>query len=129
MFGLSRTRVPKRQARSIQKDLTDSKLRDAKEKRRFDESISLYNRAIAAEKAGRYNQALKLYLENLDLYSPQGLSHWERPAILLEKLKRYDEALVLCERALALDVEHGPTAASIREKFTKRRERLTQKLK
>lgn len=128
MFGFLRRRRAERRAKELPVHRAESRRRDEEEKRRFDKSIALYNRALKAEKAGRYNQALKLYLENIDLYSPRGLSHWKRPAILLEKLKRYDEAIEICNQALELDVDVSSTRKAFAEEFSKRKARLERKL-
>ena len=44
-------------------------------------------------------QAIMIYLALLGETTAPGSTYWERPMILLERLKMYDEALFLCERA------------------------------
>lgn len=44
-------------------------------------------------------QAIMIYLALLGETTAPGSAYWERPMILLERLKMYDEALFICERA------------------------------
>ena len=44
-------------------------------------------------------QAIIIYLALLGETTAPGSTYWERPMILLERLKMYDEALFICERA------------------------------
>lgn len=59
-----------------------------------------YEKARNLERAGFINEALDIYLNILKEFSPIETAYYERPAILLEKLKRYSEAIVICERAI-----------------------------
>lgn len=57
--------------------------------------IALYNVARKYEKSGNLERALDHYYWILYLFYPIGSSYFERPAIICEKLKRYDEAILV----------------------------------
>lgn len=88
----------------------------------FAEYSAIFEKARALEKAGRPNEALALYIDILRRFRPCGSLYFERPAIVLEREGRFDEALAVCDRALA-----DPDFRS-RDEFTKRRERLLRKI-
>jgi tetratricopeptide (TPR) repeat protein len=54
------------------------------------------------DRLGNEDAALEIYLEILDHYQPHLYANFERPAIILEKKRRYQEALDICLRALEL---------------------------
>lgn len=57
--------------------------------------FALYNAALKYEKSGNLERALDHYYWMLYLFYPIGGSYFERPAIICEKLKRYDEAILV----------------------------------
>lgn len=61
----------------------------------FDAYFALYKRGLALEKAGRLEEALDFYYWILYMFYPIGTVYFERPAIICEKLKRYDEAILV----------------------------------
>lgn len=67
----------------------------------FTASITLFEAARKAEEASDYEGALLLYRMNIDRYVPTGIAYYERLSALLERLKRYDEAIEVLERALS----------------------------
>ncbi len=75
------------------------------EKQDMAEMIRLTEKAKKMDKLGNSDAALEIYLEILDKYEPHLYINFERPAILLEKNKRYEEALEICEKALEL-IQH-----------------------
>ena len=70
--------------------------------RDFDKNFTKYSNML---KEGQLlektdiTQAIMIYLALLGETTAPGSTYWERPMILLERLKMYDEALFLCERA------------------------------
>lgn len=72
----------------------------AEERVLFTASIALFEAAYSAEKSNNFEEALLLYRMNIALYAPAGMAHYSRPAIMLEKLKRYQEAIEICQLAL-----------------------------
>lgn len=63
--------------------------------------VPMINIALALEKEKQPEKALSIYLMILDRYEPIGTAFYERPAIILEKQKRYLEAIDICKKALA----------------------------
>ena len=70
-------------------------------------------------------------MKNLKLYGSQfhNPNHYKRPAIVLEKLGRYDEALNLCSEALELSGQSTKTKANFDKEFKPRRNRLMKKIR
>ena len=70
--------------------------------RDFDDNFEKYSNMLregqSLEKIN-ITQAIVIYLALLGETTAPGSTYWERPMILLERLKMYDEALFLCERA------------------------------
>ena len=70
--------------------------------RDFDKNFTKYSNML---KEGQLlektdiTQAIMIYLALLGETTAAGSTYWERPMILLERLKMYDEALFICERA------------------------------
>ena len=52
------------------------------------------------ERQARPKEALNIYRAILLAFVPRGTLYYERPAILLEHMGRYDEAIVICDRAI-----------------------------
>lgn len=61
----------------------------------------LYEKAREFERMGLLDKALEIYIDIINNYSPIGTVYYERPAIILEKLKRYSEVIVICEKAIS----------------------------
>lgn len=125
--------------RYINKNIKTAKLREhliakleddairIKEKAVFYEYYSLFTTARNLEKQKLYEEAVNIYLDILKNYNPVGLgpAYYERPCILLEKLKRYDEAIEICNLAISrIDKYnfHFP-----KDDFEKRLDRLIKK--
>lgn len=96
-------------------------------KNNFDNYFSLFEHARELEKSGHLEEALDIYLNILSEYSPEGSLYYERPAIILEKLKRYDESLKICD--LAIKNQHDLNLHFSKEDFQYRKERLIKKIK
>ena len=71
-------------------------------KEQMNEMLKLNDKAKKMDRLGNEDAALGLYLEILADYHPNLYANFERPAIILEKKHRYDEALEILERALEL---------------------------
>ncbi|CEM60472.1 hypothetical protein DWQ65_07425 [Treponema phagedenis] len=54
---------------------------------------------MTAEKEN-ITEAIILYIKLLGKTTPCGSTYWERPCILLERIKMYDEAILICQRAV-----------------------------
>lgn len=93
----------------------------------FAEQYKILQRAKKLEQMGSYDKALELYLDIHENYSPNTSDAFERPAILLERAKRYDEALVICNNAIKL-IEDDKISGT-KDKFIRRIEAIEAKLK
>ncbi len=103
------------------------KAQKAKESRReksFDLTYNNLMQGKALEKQGKTDEALALYLKNLKRL-PQGTDYYTRPCIILEKQKKYDKAIEICDLAIKC-IKEKRFNADI-EDFIHRRERLISK--
>lgn len=91
------------------------------------EQFKLYKRAKKLEEMGNTDRALDLYLELHEKYDPNTSDAYERPAILLERKKRYEEALALCEAAIE-EINNDRVSGTV-DKFNRRKESILEKLK
>lgn len=91
----------------------------------FKKYSSLYEKARNLEKINNIDGALSIYFNVLNKYIPEGSAYYERPCIILEKLKRYDEAIEICNLTITR-VEHYKFNFSA-DDFKKRLERLIKK--
>lgn len=91
------------------------------------EQYKLLQRAKKMEKMGSAERALDLYLELHDLYQPNTSDAYERPAVLLERAKRYKEAINMCKRAI--EGIEGDTISGTVDKFEKRLDSIYDKMK
>lgn len=71
-------------------------------KEEMNEMLKLNDKAKKMDRLGNEDAALELYLEILEHYHPNLYANFERPAIILEKKRRYKEALEICQRAIEL---------------------------
>lgn len=72
------------------------------EDKNFSIYSNLYKKAKDLEKLKKEDGALKIYLNILNKYSPKGIDYYERPAIILERKKRYKEAVKICRIAISV---------------------------
>lgn len=91
----------------------------------FDKYFSIYETARKYEKENNIEGALELYLSILKNYIPIGSAYYDRPAIILEKLKNYDQAVTICELAIKNQMEHN--LHFDKESFEHRKRRLLEK--
>lgn len=83
----------------------------------------LYLRAYALERTGNIDESLIIYRYILHNYTPIGTVYYERPAILLERRGEYQEALAICDMAIA-----NLKQEKAREHFRRRKARLEKKM-
>ena len=91
--------------------------------------VEEFKEGVIAESKGEIDEAYRIYMSVLKRYKPEGIFYWERTAIMLERAKRYKEAIRICDMALKLNAQHKQTAIGFKRIFTKRKERLSKKLK
>ncbi|KOR24141.1 tetratricopeptide repeat protein [Clostridium sp. L74] len=104
----------------------EKRIKNLKLENEFNKYSLVFDEAREKEKAGYIDEALTTYTNILDNYIPEGSLYYERPAILLEKLKRYEEAIKVCDLAIKNQKEnslHFP-----KEDFEYRKNRLVRKL-
>lgn len=107
-------------------NLDEYKLNNIAELLEHNKIYTLYETAYSLEKENSHELALEKYFEILHNYVPIGSTYYKRPAILLEKLKRYEEAIKVCDLAIKYQQEnnlHFP-----KEEFEHRKNRLLGKL-
>lgn len=72
----------------------------------YNESLQIMakkmERAKRMERMGNEDEALRIYLDIHDNHMPNTSDLFERPAIILERKRRYQEALDICQKALDL---------------------------
>lgn len=94
---------------------------------RIVEQFKLLKTAKKLEQMGSTQRALEIYLEIHEKYDPNTSDAYERPAILLERYKRYEEALQLCEEAID-EINNDRMSGTI-DKFERRIESIHNKMK
>jgi len=70
--------------------------------REFRRYFSLLRKGKVLEKKGNEIRALDFYCTALFKYNPIGTDYYTRPAIIFERLKRYREAIAVCEMHIKL---------------------------
>jgi tetratricopeptide (TPR) repeat protein len=93
---------------------------------RIVEQFKLLKRAKKLEEMGNNERALDLYLELHEKYDPNTSDAYERPAIILERMKRYEEALAFCQDAIE-QIEEEKISGT-KDKFLKRIDHINAKL-
>lgn len=90
-----------------------------------DQCFPMFKRARLLEKEGKADEALEIYMRILRNYTPRGTLYYERPAIILERAGEYDDAILICDRAI-MAISEGLFSADT-EPFERRRARLAKK--
>lgn len=83
----------KQQYNELQNRLREYEVQEELKRSYFDEYYSKFLKAKDLEKAGKIEKALSMYMDVINNYNPEGSSYYERPAIMLEKIKDYKRAL------------------------------------
>ena len=78
------------------------------------------------EKVQKTEEALAIYLDILSKFTPADPLYYERPAIILDRLGRYDESISICIRAIKMIEQNSPDADPA--PFHRRIDRLSGKL-
>jgi len=90
------------------------------------EQFKLLQRAKKMETMGNSQRALEMYLELHEKYDPNTSDAYERPAILLERFQRYQEAKDMCLKAI--EGIHDDTISGTIDKFEKRLKSINDKM-
>lgn len=83
----------KQQYNELENKLKEYEAQEKLKKNTFNEYYSKFLKAKDLEKAGEIEKALSLYMDVINNYNPEGSSYYERPAIILEKIRDYKRAL------------------------------------
>lgn len=93
---------------------------------KLNEMYKLIEKAKILDRVGKENESLEIYLDILKNYTPNTSFCYERPAIILEKKKRYNEAREICLKAIEL-IESQKLGGTV-DKFKHRLKRIDEKL-
>lgn len=83
----------KQQYNELENKLKEYEAQEKLKQNTFNEYYSKFLKAKDLEKAGEIEKALSLYMDVINNYNPEGSSYYERPAIILEKIRDYKRAL------------------------------------
>lgn len=83
----------KQQYNELENKLKEYEAQEKLKQNTFNEYYSKFLKAKDLEKAGEIEKALSLYMDVINNYNPEGSSYYERPAIMLEKIRDYKRAL------------------------------------
>lgn len=111
--------------KKIEKSLEAQNRINKRQRTNFDIVYNRYNKARELERSGNIDNALKIYLSLIE-YRPPGTDYYTRPCIILEKQKKYKEAIEICNIAIE-EINNNNFNADVSE-FAKRLERLEKKL-
>lgn len=96
------------------------------DQQKLQEMYKLHERAKRMERLGNDTEALKLYLEIHEGYFANTSDLYERPAVILEKKHRFQEAIDMCEKAIALIKEDKITGTE--DHFEKRIVKIKERM-
>lgn len=113
-----------KELKKIEKSLEAQNRISKRQRTNFDIVYNKYNKARELERSGNTDKALKIYLSLIE-YRPPGTDYYTRPCIILEKQKKYKEAIEICDIAIE-EINNNNFNANVSE-FTKRLERLKKK--
>lgn len=92
-----------------------------------DKYYPLYEEARLLENVGHSEKALDIYLLILNKYIPSGSAYYDRAAIISEKLKKYEQAIMICD--LAINNQQLYNLNFPIDTYLNRKKRLVKKLK
>lgn len=96
------------------------------DQQKLQELYKLHERAKRMERLGNDDEALRIYLEIQADYFANTSDLYERPAVILEKKHRFDEAIQLCEKAIKL-IEEDKITGTV-DQFQKRIDKIRQRM-
>lgn len=98
----------------------------SKEDIEFDRYYPIFKRAEELYKSKKLDEALSLYLEIQDRFTPRGTLYYSRPIDILERKGDYEKAINLCEKAIEA-IQNKEFNADVSE-FVSLTKRLEEKL-
>ena len=96
------------------------------DQQKLQELYKLHERAKRMERLGNDTEALNIYMEIHEGYFANTSDLYERPAVILEKKHRFQEAIDMCEKAIAFIKEDKITGTE--EQFEKRISKLKERM-
>jgi len=96
------------------------------DQQKLQELYKLHERAKRMERLGNDTEALNIYLEIHAGYFANTSDLFERPAVILEKKHRFQEAIEMCEKAISLIKEDKITGTE--EQFEKRITKIKERM-
>lgn len=100
--------------------------RSRREREQYLITKKLFETARDHERRGEIEEAYALYKENVVRFPRPGPALYERPAIMLERAGRYDDAVYFCE-AIELGRSDPEAYYGSEASFTRRRNRILKK--
>lgn len=93
---------------------------------KFQALYKLQEKAKRMERFGKDTEALDIYMEIHEKFFPNTSDLYERPAVILEKKQRFEEALALCEKAIER-IENNKVSGTV-DSFQKRIDHLKERM-
>lgn len=96
------------------------------DQQKLQELYKLHERAKRMERLGNDTEALNIYMEIHENYFANTSDLYERPAVILEKKHRFQEAIDMCEKAISLiqDEKISGTVEQFEKRINKIRARM-----
>ncbi len=96
------------------------------DQQKLQELYKLHERAKRMERLGNDDEALNIYLQIHEDFFANTSDLYERPAVILEKKHRFDEAIALCQKAIAL-IQDDKITGTV-EQFEKRIRKIEERM-
>lgn len=115
----------------LQKYIDEYRQKEQAKNAKWEKMWNIYENGHALEKSGDLEGALNYYRTCLYDYHAEGRIYFERPCIVLEKLKQYEEAIIICDIALLRIPVYNASALGLNElleSYRHRKQRLERKL-
>lgn len=96
------------------------------DQQKLQEIYKLHERAKRMERLGSDTEALDIYMQIHENYFANTSDLYERPAVILEKKHRFEEAIQMCEKAISL-IQEDKISGTV-EQFEKRIEKIKARM-
>ena len=96
------------------------------DQQKLQELYKLHERAKRMERMGNDSEALNIYMEIHENFFANTSDLYERPAVILEKKHRFEEALAMCEKAISL-IQEDKISGTV-EQFEKRIVKIQERM-
>ncbi len=96
------------------------------DQQKLQELYKLHEKAKRMERLGNDTEALNIYLQIHENFFANTSDLYERPAVILEKKHRFQEAIKMCEKAISL-IEEEKISGTV-EQFEKRLNKIKERM-